>query len=194
MVKRRRKAREAALRALYQLEITREALPTMLPVFLAESKLEPDLEAFAESLIEGVCEHQSEIDDKLISSIAEWDFDRVAAVDRNILRIAAYELFFLPNIPPAATINEAIEIGKKYSTVESGKFINGVLGKVVQLSPKANWNPGDEVLAPEEAGLEVLVEEEPVPDEEEVTLEAESDEAKRLARIGGWRLRSEEQE
>src|SRR5690349_7281417 len=77
----------------------------------------------------------------LADRIPDYDFNRIAAIDGNILRIAAYELFFEPGIPPAVTINEAIEIAKKYSTAESGKFVNGILGRLLADSPKANWDP-----------------------------------------------------
>ncbi len=183
--KSRRKAREAALRALYELEIGHMPLATVLKENLAEANLPEELSAYASKLITGVREHQAAIDDKLATVITEWDFDRIAAVDRNMLRIAVYELFHCPTIPPAVTINEAIEIGKKYSTAESGKFINGIMGRVLKESPKAEW-----VRQPEEEEEETPLNERE--DEPEVeTIQADSDEAKRLAKVGGWKLRKE---
>ena len=186
--KSRRKAREAALRALYELEIGHMPLASVLKENLAEANLPEDLNAFASKLITGVREHQAAIDDKLASVITDWDFDRIAAVDRNMLRIACYELYHCPNIPPAVTINEAIEIGRKYSTAESGKFINGILGRVLKDSPKAEWKKPEEDVEEEASVSEP--EEEPVVE----TLQADSEEAKRLAKVGGWKLRKEGEE
>ncbi len=181
--KSRRKAREVALRALYELEIGHMPIQTVLKENLAEADLPEDLHAFASDLITGVREHLAAIDDKLASVITDWDFDRIAAVDRNVLRIAYYEIYYCPGVPPAVSINEAIEIGRKYSTAESGKFINGILGRVLKDSPKNEWVRPDE---PEEEIGEPEPEEEPVIE----TLDADSDEAKRLAKVGGWKLRS----
>jgi transcription antitermination protein NusB len=183
-VKSRRKAREVAMRALYELEIGHMPLAMVLKENLGAAELPEDLHAFASLLITGVREHQAAIDDLLAKVITDWDFDRIAPVDRNVLRVATYELFHCPNIPPAVTINEAIEIGKKYSTAETGKFVNGVLGQVLKESPKAVWSPPAEIeeeIAPAEQEEETPVE----------TLAADSDEAKRLAKVGGWKLKSE---
>ena len=92
--------------------------------------LPPALETarYLHSLVGGVLEHREDID-KTVAGLSEgWALDRQPAVDRNILRMAAYEIMFRPDIPPGASINEAVELAKKYSTAESGKFVNGVLG------------------------------------------------------------------
>jgi transcription antitermination protein NusB len=182
-IRSRRKAREVALRALYEVEIGHASLPTVLKETLSEADLSPDLDAFARQLIEGVRENLAAIDDMLAARITEWDYDRVAAVDRNVLRIATYELFHCPEIPPAVTINEAVDIGKKYSTADSGKFVNGVLARVLLDSPKAVWTPPID-LEPEEMDEHV---EEAMIEEETVTEE----EAASLTKIGGWHIRSE---
>jgi N utilization substance protein B len=129
---------------------------------------------------------QAALDKLLALIILEYDYSRVAIVDKNVLRIAAYELLHEPSIPPAVTINEAIEISRKFSTIESGKFVNGVLGKLLEQSPKANWDPAtappeQEEMAPATEPVEVI----------EETIEADSDEAKGLKRIGAWKLKSE---
>ena len=183
----RRQAREAALRALYELEIAKGNVRQAIDDTLANSKLPPELNEFMERLVLGVRDNQAQIDDRLASLILDWDFERIAPVDRNLLRIAAYELFHEPSIPPAVSINEAIEMAKKYSTAESGKFVNGVLGKLLGFTPKANWDAAlaiaEEDLIPEETVEEVPVE----------TVSEDSPEAQELAKVGLWRVRSEDQ-
>jgi len=85
---------------------------------------------FAEDLLRGVIGNLPEIDAKIRGLADNWDFERLAVVDRNILRLAIYEMFYRPEIPPVVSINEAIEIAKKFSTAESGAFVNGLLDKV----------------------------------------------------------------
>ncbi len=85
---------------------------------------------FANDLLRGTLEKKAEIDAKIASLADNWDFERLAVVDRNILRLALYEMLFRTEIPPVVSINEAIEIAKKFSTAESGKFVNGLLDRV----------------------------------------------------------------
>ena len=187
MARSRRKAREAALQTLYEIEVGKAQAPNALSNTLEAAGLAEDLASYAQRLMEGVRQHQSDLDRRIAYLVEGYDYNRLAAVDRNVMRMAAYELFYEPAIPPAVTINEAVDIAKKYSTAESGRFVNGVLGKLLQTSPKANWDPK---MAPVEEEPEEIVRE--VPDEPVVeTLEAGSDEAKRLAKVGGWKLKSE---
>jgi N utilization substance protein B len=89
-----------------------------------------EIRLFAEPLIRGTLQHRDEID-ALITSIAKnWEFRRIAAVDRNILRLAIFEMLHREDIPPAVSINEAVDIAKKFSTQDSGKFVNGILDRV----------------------------------------------------------------
>jgi N utilization substance protein B len=88
------------------------------------------LQQFAEPLIRGTLEHRDEIDERIKQCAENWDLRRMAAVDRNILRLAIYEMFYRDDIPPVVTINEAVEIAKKFSTKDSGRFVNGILDKV----------------------------------------------------------------
>src|SRR5579885_3661168 len=141
MARSRRKAREAALQTLYEIEVGKASPETSMANTLEAAALDPELSDYAVRLTAGVREHERELDEKISSLVVGYDYNRLAAIDRNLLRIAGYELFFEPAVPPKVTINEAIEIAKKYSTAESGKFVNGVLGKLVQTSPKANWDP-----------------------------------------------------
>ncbi len=86
--------------------------------------------AFAEPLIRGAIEHQAEIDEKIKLYAKNWDLHRMAVVDRNVLRLAIYEMLYRDDIPPVVSINEAVDIAKRFSTDDSGKFVNGILDKV----------------------------------------------------------------
>lgn len=190
MVRSRRRARELALRALYEMDIMRVNPDKVILDSIQDQESHFEQRAYAEQLVRGFHANSYRIDSILKGRIKDYDFNRIAAIDRNILRIAVYELYYEPAIPPAVSLNEAVEIAKKYSTAESGKFVNGVLGRVLEESPKANWNP-------EEAPAE-FEEEEPVPEIEEipaieeVDIEADSDEARSLARIAGWKLKTDD--
>lgn len=85
---------------------------------------------FAEPLIRGVIEHRQQCDDQIQKYAKNWDLHRMATVDRNILRLAIYEMLHRQDIPPVVSINEAVDIAKKFSTQDSGKFVNGILDKV----------------------------------------------------------------
>jgi len=85
---------------------------------------------FADKLIRGALEHRAELDERIKQHAANWDIHRMAVVDRNILRLAIYEMLYRDDIPPIVSINEAVEVAKKFSTQDSGKFVNGILDKV----------------------------------------------------------------
>jgi N utilization substance protein B len=91
---------------------------------------EAETRLFAEPLIRGVLEHREAIDARIKSHAKNWDFHRIAAVDRNIMRLAIFEMLHREDIPPVVSINEAVDIAKKFSTQDSGKFVNGILDKV----------------------------------------------------------------
>jgi N utilization substance protein B len=91
---------------------------------------EAETRLFAEPLIKGVLEHRDAIDERIKKHCRNWDFNRIAAVDRNIMRLAIYEMLHREDIPPVVSINEAVDIAKKFSTEDSGKFVNGILDKV----------------------------------------------------------------
>ncbi len=129
----RRKAREYALQLLYGFDLSGELInQKTLKDFWKEHHHTADIREFTEDLVFGTINNLKEIDE-LISSVTEhWDINRMAAVDRNILRYATYELLFRDDIPAAVTLNEAIEISKKYSSRESSSFINGVLDRITK--------------------------------------------------------------
>jgi N utilization substance protein B len=131
MAGQRRKARELALQFLYQLEQNAASDPSPFEAeFWARHAVADDAREFASGLVHGAKRHQAEIDKRIAQSAEHWDLERMAVVDRNILRLAVYELVFEPGVPGKVTINEAIEIGKKFGTAESSRFINGVLDRI----------------------------------------------------------------
>ena len=101
--------------------------PVELPPPTAE---EVEMRLFADPLIRGALEHRDAIDEHIKKHAKNWDFHRIAAVDRNIMRLAIYEMLFREDIPPIVSINEAVDIAKKFSTEDSGKFVNGILDKI----------------------------------------------------------------
>jgi len=129
----RRRAREYALQFLFQSDFRDgNHKKNNLKQFLSEKEKDPEVKKFAKEIIEGTLSMLDEIDSLIKKAAENWVLDRMAAVDRNILRCAVYELIQRKDIPPAVTINEAIEIAKKYSTLESASFINGILDKIAQ--------------------------------------------------------------
>ena len=129
-VRRRTRARELALQFLYQWDQRGDEVIPELTHFVSEGDPDPSVQQFARDLVMGVIGSIESID-KLIIEVAEnWDIHRMAVVDRNVLRLATYELLHLQEIPPKVSINEAIDLAKKYSTAESGAFVNGILDKI----------------------------------------------------------------
>jgi transcription antitermination protein NusB len=127
---RRTRGREIALQVLYQLEQNPGQGPDEVSQFILRRLREPKLCAFAHALVAGVLEHQPRID-ALISDVAEnWRLDRMAAIDRNILRLGAYELLYCDDVPTKVAINEALELAKRYSTAQSSRFVNGILDRL----------------------------------------------------------------
>lgn len=128
---RRRKAREVALQFLYQLDLRGERDPAPHEKeFWSRHPVDDTTRAFVETLVRGTTQHQPAIDQVIDRYAEHWDLERMAVVDRNILRLAIYELSFAREVPPKVVINEAIEIAKKFGTKESSRFVNGVLDRV----------------------------------------------------------------
>jgi N utilization substance protein B len=128
---RRRKAREVALQFLYQLDLQGESDPEPHATeFWTRHPLDGDAREFAEEIVRGAKASQTKIDEIIARFAEHWDLDRMAVVDRNILRLAVYELGMRAETPPKVVINEAIEIAKKFGTRESSRFVNGILDRV----------------------------------------------------------------
>jgi len=132
-MRKRTRAREFALQILYQLDITKEAPAAALDNFWGthvEEEVGDDLKAFTAELVKGTLENVEAIDASITKFAANWHLKRMAVVDRNILRMGCFELMFREDIPPKVAINEGVELAKKYSGVEAGKFVNAILDKV----------------------------------------------------------------
>lgn len=131
-MRKRTLAREFALQILYQLDITRDNCESSLINFwqTQEDNIAEEVKVFTNELVKGVSSNLEAIDSKIAQYAANWQLKRMAVVDRNILRLGSYELIFRDDIPPKVSINEAVELAKKYSSVEAGKFVNGILDKV----------------------------------------------------------------
>lgn len=130
-MRKRTKAREHALKILYAVDITGDEPKKCIDKYWKDNE-EKDIEVktFANSLVLGASNKAKEIDRVISECATNWQLKRMAVIDRNILRFAAHELLFADDIPPKVTINEAIDIAKRYGDSESGKFVNGVLDKI----------------------------------------------------------------
>ena len=135
----RRKSRELALQLLYQLDLQdASTAEPYLDEFWTRHPVDGEVRGFVESLVRGTKLHQQKIDEVIGQFAENWDLDRMAVVDRNILREGVFELLWMMEIPPKVAINEALEVAKKFSTRESSRFINGLLDRVhKELRPPA---------------------------------------------------------
>ncbi len=127
---RRRQSREMALKMIFQVDMGRLNVREVISYFASGQKASPEVLAYAEALTRGVASDLDQIDSLITDQTDNWEFDRIAGVDRNILRLAIYELQHYPEVPSSVIINEAIEMAKKYSTEEAGGFVNGILDKL----------------------------------------------------------------
>jgi transcription antitermination protein NusB len=126
----RRKARELALMLLYELDFRPTDLGPVLQEFWRDRVVPPEVQTFAEALVRGAAEKTTELDGVIQANAAHWSLARIAPVERNILRLAAYELLYRDDIPERVAINEAIELAKLYGSEESGAFVNGILDQI----------------------------------------------------------------
>ncbi len=139
---RRTRAREIALQVLYQTEQNPGTAPEVLRRFI-ERRLHGDrrLCGFAEELIDGVRAHQPNLDERIAALAENWRLDRMAAIDRNILRLGAFEMLHCPEVPRKVAINEALELAKRYSTAQSSRFVNGILDRLQAETPPGGEAP-----------------------------------------------------
>jgi N utilization substance protein B len=128
----RRKGRELALQALYQIEITGDPSASAVEQFLRHFEGTPQAKEFARRLVSGVVSQRAAIDRTIEQSTENWKLARLAKVDLVILRMATYEVVFCPDIPTPVSLDEAIEIGKRFGSADSATFINGVLDQIAQ--------------------------------------------------------------
>ena len=130
MIGSRSRSREIALQVLYSCDAARAPSPEVWGSTLDDAESSPEVKAFAQELVAGTLAQRGEIDAHNTNAPENWELSRLAAVDRNILRLAVHELSSRPDIPAKVSINEAIELGKRFSTAQSGAFINGILDRV----------------------------------------------------------------
>ena len=184
----RRLAREAAYQALYMVHVGRSGPIPAIEAVLARQEFEGEAEEFLRNTVEGVREKVREVDGIIEPCLSKsWSLNRLAVSDLVALRIAVFELYFRPGMPPKVTITEAVELAKRYGNKESGSFVNGVLGTVLKNSPKAEWDPSLE------DKLEVLEDEEPVsmPDEPDLGPEDLIEEDEPQVKAGSWVIKSD---
>ena len=134
-MRKRTQARVYALQMLYQIDMTDDPVDVVLSQFWKDKEQEPEVRDFAAQLVKGTSENLTEIDALLAEYSENWDLDRMPAIDRSILRFATYELLYRDDIPPKVVINEAVEMAHRFSTPDSGKFINGILDKLMARRP-----------------------------------------------------------
>jgi N utilization substance protein B len=123
----RRKAREGTLQILFQLEFDDSDPDDVIKQFWKEKKASREIKDYSGYLINGITSHQNSIDQIIQAASEHWRLSRMAVVDRNILRMAVFELFYEEGLAPAIVINEAIEIAKKFSSDQAAQFVNGIL-------------------------------------------------------------------
>ncbi|HSP86854.1 MAG TPA: transcription antitermination factor NusB [Ignavibacteriaceae bacterium] len=126
----RRFVREKVLQVLYAYEVNKDGHKATVNSIMEEIKDEADKE-FAANLIIKVINYTKELDENIKGRVANWEMNRIALIDKVLLRIGICELIYFPDIPPKVSINETIEIAKEYSTARSGKFINGILDAIL---------------------------------------------------------------
>ena len=123
-------------------ELDDAVVERMIASFWESFKTEGDLRPFFTQLADGVLTHKDEIDEAINGASDNWKLSRMAVVDRNILRLSVYEILYIDDIPPSVTINEAIEIAKRYGSADSPSFINGILDNISTLNKEANAGKG----------------------------------------------------
>lgn len=137
----RREGRESAMQFLFLRDLGGEDDPEALEAFFRIRDASPSARKFCRTLLAGFTEKASEVDAVLKKYSEHYEIHRISAVDRNILRVGIYEMLYCPEVPPVVAINEAIEIAKKYSTEESGRFVNGILDRVKSSLSRAARTP-----------------------------------------------------
>jgi N utilization substance protein B len=128
----RHHARVAAVQALFALDMTDGSPEVVLGQVARMAEIKADVHDLLHEIVDGVCTHLALIDEKIQHAASMWPMGQMASVDKAIMRLALYELLFLPEIPPKVVINEAVELAKIYASDNSPRFINGVLGTIYE--------------------------------------------------------------
>jgi N utilization substance protein B len=132
----RSRAREVALQALFQRDHNPRVERSAIEQFVRDRLREPDLQTFCRQLLDGVITHLADIDQRLAEAAENWRLPRMATVDRNVLRLGAYELLFAVDTPANVALDEAIELARRFGSADSPSFVNGVLDKIVSQKGK----------------------------------------------------------
>ena len=132
-MRKRSKARESALQILYQIDVTSDPVDAILNQYWHTRNRNPEVVDFANEIVKGTIEHLSEIDAIISQHSESWEISKMPIIDRNILRFAIYEILYMDDIPPKVTIDEAVDLANSFGTPNSGKFINGILDKIMTL-------------------------------------------------------------
>ena len=132
----RRKARELVLKSLYSWEISGSEPEKIYSDLLSRTNLDPASKLFSIGLFKKVVENQKIIDEMIKENVQHWDFSRIAVIDKNILRMGLCEFLYMEDIPVKVSLDEAIELAKKYSSEDSGSFVNGVLDAIAKKMKK----------------------------------------------------------
>ena len=132
----RREGREHAVQALYAVELSPAPPREAIALFWETERFKSTARNFAGELLAGILEHRQEIDAQIAAKSPNWSLARMAKIDLAIIRLAAYELLFRADIPKNVTLNEAIEIAKKFGTEESPSFVNGILDEIARTLPE----------------------------------------------------------
>ncbi|GMU93966.1 MAG: hypothetical protein AMXMBFR4_30240 [Candidatus Hydrogenedentota bacterium] len=126
----RRRARERAMQFLFGIDFTSYEWRDAIERFWRDNPSKNSVRSYADSLIQGVMDHRAELDERISSALDKWAPDRVGRVERNVLRIALFEMCYKGDVPRAVAINEAIEVAKQYGADDAGRFVNGVLDRI----------------------------------------------------------------
>jgi N utilization substance protein B len=129
-MRKRTKAREYALQMLYQVDLTHTTAESSIQDFWAYRHAPQEIQTFATHLVQGTLSRLEELDRVIASHANNWEIARMAVVDRNILRMGAYELLYVDEVPPKVCLNEAVELAKRLGAEESSKFVNGILDTI----------------------------------------------------------------
>jgi transcription antitermination protein NusB len=132
MKSQRREARELAMKILYQVEVGHRPLEEVMETTTEAVRIPEEEREYVEDVVRGVLDHRDELDQVIGDLATGWKLERIAQVDRNILRVALYEIQRRSDIPESVSVNEAVEMAKKYSTSASGRFVNGILGSYLR--------------------------------------------------------------
>lgn len=128
----RRMVREKVLQALYAYELSKEPIANIVESVLGDLREHKNDFEFAKKLINEVITHEEDLERRIKATVDHWEFDRIAVIDRMLLRMGICEMLYFEDIPPKVTINESIEVAKAFSTEKSGRFINGVLDAILE--------------------------------------------------------------